>query len=134
MMNRPDKAKLYHPAVPALWWLRKRNYMLFMLREFTSVFIAAYLVVLMIALFRMGQGGQPAAEFAEAMQSPGWIVFHVVALIFAVYHSVTWFISSAVVLSVRLGTREAPRWLVAGGHIGAWLVVSAVVLYLYTVL
>ncbi|MCZ6533466.1 MAG: hypothetical protein O7A08_10945 [SAR324 cluster bacterium] len=134
MINRPDKAKLYYPHMPATWWLRKRSYFMFMLREFTSVFIAIYLVVFLISLYRLGQSEAAYAAFMDGLRSPGWLAFHWVALLFAIYHSVTWFLSSAVVLSLRLGTWEAPRWLVAGAHIGGWLGVSLEILILYTVL
>ena len=134
MRNRPDKAQLYYPTMPALWWLKKRNYLLFWLREVTSVFIAIFLLVFLVKLFRLSQGSEVHLAFAETLRSPAWIVFHVVALGFAVYHSITWFISSAVVLSVRIGAREVPRWLIGGAHIGAWVVATVAILALYTAL
>ena len=43
--TRPDPSKLYHRKMPATWWLKKKSYFLFMLRELSSVFIAFFLVV-----------------------------------------------------------------------------------------
>lgn len=60
--------------------------------------------------------------------------FNLIALLFAVYHSVTWFQSTAVVLPVRLGERLVPRLIVTALHIGAWIVVSLGVLILFLAL
>ena len=43
--TRPDPAKLYRPKMSTTWWLRKKSYFLFMLRELSSVFIALFLLV-----------------------------------------------------------------------------------------
>jgi fumarate reductase subunit C len=57
-----------------------------------------------------------------------------IALLFAVYHSVTWFQSSAVVLPVRLGEHVVPRQTVIALHIAAWVVVSLGILVLFMAL
>ena len=49
--NRPDKSKLYHPAMSSTWWLKKSSYLLFMLRELSSVFIAIFLVVFLVQVY-----------------------------------------------------------------------------------
>jgi fumarate reductase subunit C len=68
------------------------------------------------------------------LSSQGGIFFNLLALLFAVYHSVTWFQSTAVVLPVRLGERLVPRHIVTALHIGAWMVVSLGVLILFLAL
>lgn len=129
--TRPDKSKLYYPKMPATWWLRKSSYFLFMLRELSSVFIVVFLVVFLIQIYQLTEGPEPYVAFVQGLSSPGWITFHVVALLFALYHSFTWFYSTSVVLSLRLGEHEIPRKLVTGLNIGAWVVVSLVVLVLF---
>lgn len=132
--NRPDPSKLYHPRMPTVWWFRKWNYFLFLLRETTSIFIAVFLVVYLIRIYNINQGADAYAEFAGQFQSNGWIAFHAVALIFAVYHSLTWFKTAAVILTPRVGGRVVPPWAVVAGHIVAWLGVSAIILMLYVIL
>jgi fumarate reductase subunit C len=131
---RPDKAKLYYPKMPATWWLKKPAYLLFMLRELSSVFIAIFLVVFLIQLSQLSDGPDAYVAFARKLSSPGWIVFHIVALLFALLHSMTWFQSTAVVMPLRLGERELPRNLVFALNIGAWIAVSVVILSLYLAL
>ena len=131
MATGPDKSLLYHPRMPLTWWLRKRNYFLFILRELTSVFSAIFLVLFLVHLYHLGNGAGAYAAFAEKLKSPGWIVFHVVALVFAIYHSVTWFVATATIMPVRLGGRELPRGLVTAGAIGGWIVVSFIILVIH---
>ena len=128
---RPDKSKLYYPKMPATWWLGKRSYFFFMMRELSSVFIAIFLVVLLVQIFQLREGPESYAAFVQKLGSPGWIIFHTIALLFAIYHSITWFISTSVVLPLRLGERDIPRNLVTAFNIGAWIVVSLVILKLF---
>jgi fumarate reductase subunit C len=131
---RPDPSKLYHRKMPATWWLTNASYFLFMLRELSSVFIALFLVVYLCQIYQLSQGPDAYSAFTQKLSSPGWILFHFVALLFALYHSITWFQSSAVVLPLRIGERSVSRPSVLALHIGAWLIVSVIVLVLFLAL
>ena len=131
---RPDKSKLHYSKMPPTWWLKKPAYLFFMLRELSSVFIAVFLVVLLAQIHQLTKGPEAYAAFVQKLSSPGWIVFHITALLFALLHSVTWFQSTAVVMPLRLGERELPRNLVLALNIGAWVAVSAVILILFLAL
>jgi fumarate reductase subunit C len=132
--TRPDSSKLYRPKMAATWWLKKKSYFLFMLRELSSVFIALFLLVYLYQIYQLTQGPEAYLSFTQRLNSPGWILFHLIALLFAVYHSVTWFQSSAVVLPVRLGEHVVSRQIVTALHIGAWVVVSLGILLLFLAL
>ncbi len=125
----PTREGLYYPKLPATWWLRRPNYFRFMLREVSSVFIAIFLVVFLVEIHQLSQGPEGYSAFLETLRSPGWIVFHVVALAFALYHSFTWFNLTAVVQVVRLGEYQVPRRLVAAANYGLWVVLTAVILW-----
>jgi fumarate reductase subunit C len=120
--------------MPSTWWLQKPSYFLFMLRELSSLFIALFLVVYLVQIYQLTKGTEAYVAFTQRLSSPGWLVFHLVALLFALYHSFTWFQSTAVVLPVRLGERSVPRQVVTALHIGAWAVVSLVILILFVAL
>jgi len=124
---RPDPSKLYHRKMPATWWLTNRSYFLFMLRELSSVFIA-------VQIYQLSNGPDAYVAFTQKLSSPGWILFHLVALLFALYHSFTWFQSSAVVLPLRIGERSISRPIVTALHVGAWVMVSLIVLVLFLAL
>jgi len=131
---RPDKSKLYYPKMPATWWLRKPSYFLFMLRELSSVFIAIFLIVFLIQIYQLTRGPEAYVAFAQGLSSSGWVIFHLVALAFAIYHSITWFQSTAVVLPLRLGERAIPPGVVTALHIGAWIAISLAILILFLAL
>jgi fumarate reductase subunit C len=121
------KGKEYVRPMPATWWLHKRPYSLFMLREFTAVFVAGYAVFLIVLLDRAVQGPDAFDAFVEELKSPVSIVLHLIVLAMAVYHSATWFNSMAKVLVFWRGEeRVSPASVVAAGYV-AWVVASAAV-------
>jgi fumarate reductase subunit C len=126
-----DKSKLYYPKMPATWWLTKRSYFLFMLREISSVFIAIFLVVLLVEMYQLSRGEAAYTAFLKRLASPGWIIFHVVALLFALYHTSTWFSLTSKVQVVRMGGRQVPPPLVTAVNFGIWVVLSVVILLVF---
>jgi fumarate reductase subunit C len=119
----------YIRPMPATWWLRNRYLVAFMIRELTSVFVAAYSVFLLYVLARTNHEDKPGiARFAESLNSPGWYVFHAVVLIFAVYHSVTWFNLTPKAMVLWRGEERVSPLLIAGAHYGLWLILSLLVL------
>jgi fumarate reductase subunit C len=132
-MNAPtaEKARLYYPKMPVTWWLRNLRYFLFMMRELSSVFIAIFLVVFLVQIAALARGPEAYTTFMRKLESPGWIIFHVVALLFSLYHSYTWFDLTSKVQVVRLGGRQVPPPLVTAVNLGVWLVLSLVILLLF---
>jgi len=128
---QPRRPGLYYPTLPATWWLRRPSYFKFMMRELSSVFVAIFLVVLLVQVRRIGQGPEAYAAVLQTLRAPGWILFHVVALGFAIFHSVTWFNLTGVVQVVRVGERQVPPRLVAGASFAAWGAVSLVLLWFF---
>jgi fumarate reductase subunit C len=52
----------------------------------------------------------------------------VLALLFAVYHSVTWFNLAPKAMPVQLGEKTVAPGVIAGAHYVVWIVLSIVVL------
>jgi len=132
--TRPDPSKLYHREMPATWWLKKKSYFLFMLRELSSVFIAIFLLVYLYQIYQLTQGPEAYVAFSRRLSSPGWIVFNLIALLFALYHSITWFQSSAIVLPLRVGEHELPRNLFVALNVVGLVVISLIILVLFLTL
>ena len=124
-----QRAGLYYPKMRPTWWLSRPWYIRFMIREVTSVFIAIFLVILLIEVRKIAQGPEGYAAMVAKLRAPGWIVFHAVALAFALYHTVTWFMATGVVQVVRIGDRQVPPGLVVAGTFVAWAAVSLFILY-----
>jgi len=136
MSSVDDLAPLYRQRVSLFWWARRRSYLLFVLRELSSVFVAWVVVYLMMMANAVYSGSAQYQEFLDWSARPWVLLLNLVALLFLLLHSVTWFNLAPQAIVVRLkGRRVPPRlrgWLVpprvvAAAHFSAWLVASALV-------
>ncbi len=125
-VNQPG-SKAYLHTLPKTWWLKRWAYTRFMIREITAVFVAAYVVELVILISRLADGPEATAAFFESLSAPGWVLFHVVSLGFVLYHSITWFNLSPKVFVVYMFEEKVPAWLVAGSNYVGWVVLSVIV-------
>ena len=73
------------------WWKRDSYFIHYMAREATAVFVAAYAVVLLVGLVRLGQGPAAYDGWLQALQSPLSLLFHAIVLVTFVYHTWSWF-------------------------------------------
>ena len=123
-MNQAPKSALeeqkatqsYQPKMSLTWWLTRRNYFKFMVREITSVFVALYLMTLLLFVTRLGDSTETMQAHLQALREPLWVFFHVVVLGFALFHSVTWFNLTPKVMVVWLGEERVPGWILAGSN------------------
>jgi succinate dehydrogenase subunit C len=120
----------YRPHVSVYWWLKQRQYLTFILRELSSVFVALFVVMTLFQLRALKNGPEAYAHFQERLQSPAAIVFNIVALFFVVFHSITWFNLAPSAMPVRLGGKRVPAFLVAAPSYLAWIVISAFVAWM----
>jgi fumarate reductase subunit C len=127
-MTAPVRA--YRPPVSRYWWTKRRSYLLFMLREISCVFVAWFVVYLLLLVHAIGAGRDSYLRFLDWSANPVVVALNVVALIFVLLHAVTWFglAPSAIVLHIR--GRRVPARAVLLGHYAAWLVISAFVAWL----
>ena len=120
----------YRRVISSTWWMNKPSYLFFMLRELTAVFIWLFLLSYLVQLSHFAKGAESYSEFLASRSSFGWVLFNIVALIAAVYHSVTWFNLTPKVLVVRKGEEKIPDGLIAGPHYAAWLGISFVIIWI----
>lgn len=117
----------FHRPPQFNWWVGNRTYTLFVVRELTSVFIAAYAVLLLLLVRHLAAGREAYEAALRWLTTPGLVVLHLVALAAALYHSITWFALSPKAMVVRLGGRRVPPRAVVGANYAAWIVASGVV-------
>lgn len=131
-MSAGSDYTLYHPRwyrrrVSVWWWLQKRSYTGFVLRELTSVFVAFFAVVFLWQLRALAQGPDAYARFLAQLGTPLFLALDTVAFLFVVFHAVTWFNLTPKAMAVRVRGKRVPDWIIVGSNYAAWLVVSAVV-------
>ncbi len=122
--------KPYHRPVPKMWWLKRLPYFLFVIRELTAAFVAFYCVLLLVLVYKLGQGREAYEAMLVFLKTPGMISLNVVAGLFVTYHSVTWFNLTPKVMVVQIGEERVPGYLIAGSNYIAWLVVSGVLAWI----
>lgn len=122
----------YQRPIPNTWWLKNRKYFLFMMRELSGLFIAAFVLLYLYGLSLLSKGQEVYGQFQESLRSGGFILFFVVALIFAIYHSWTWFGVMGKVQVVRLGDQKVPERLITATALAGWFVVSVIVFFFFT--
>jgi fumarate reductase subunit C len=127
-------APRYRQPVPLFWWTRRRSYLLFVLRELSSVAVAWFVVHFLFLVTAVHRGPAAYQEFLDWSASPWVLVLNLVALAFVLLHAVTWFTLAPKALVVRLQGQQVPPRVVAAGHFGAWIVVSAVVAWILVVM
>ena len=125
----------YHPQwyrapVSTWWWLGRRSYVAFILRELSSVFVAWSVVFLVLLVRAVGQGPGSYADFLDWAGTPWVVVLNVVTLAFLVYHSVTWFQLTPAAVAVRLRGRRVPGAAIAASAYAGWVGVSVFVAWL----
>ena len=111
------------------WFFRQPRYVRYMTRELSCLFIGAYTLLLVVGIGRLAEGRAAYEAFLEALKGPWSIVFHVFALGFAVYHSVTWFNLTPKALPLQIGEEFLPDWVIAGTHYGIWVLLSLGILF-----
>jgi fumarate reductase subunit C len=124
--------RAFHQPVSTWWWLEKRSYFVFMMRELSSIFVAWSVVFLLLLLYAVGRGDDQYQDFLDWAASPWLVVVNVISLLFLVLHTVTWFDLTPKAMAVRFRGQRLPASLVLASQYAGWVVVSAFVVWLVT--
>jgi len=119
--------KWYRPRMSVWWWLKTRPYARFILRELTSVFVAFYAVLLLWQVSALSEGPEAYARTAARLQTPLFIALNVVALLFILFHAITWFNLAPTAKVVRVRGQRVPDWVIVCSTYAAWFLLSVAV-------
>jgi len=126
-LNHP---RWYRKRVSTYWWLQRWEYLRFVLREITSVFIAWFVVLTLVQIYSASKGPNAYGDFLEFLKNPMVVALNIISFFFVVYHSITWFNLSARAMSIRVGGKKVPGFMISGPNFVAWFVISAVIAWL----
>ena len=114
--------KTYRQQLPKNWWLRRRSYFLYMVRESTVIFMVAWLVWFLYQVAALKFGGYEPPTIDDY----AFIAFSVVCLFFALWHAVTFLNLSGLILRVPIGDRHLPAAAIKAVAFGGLLFVTIV--------
>jgi fumarate reductase subunit C len=112
------------------WWLGKWPYVKFILRELSSVFVAWFVIYLLVMAHVVSRSENSYHEFLVLSASPVVLTINVIAFFFITFHALTWFAVAPQAIVAHIGKKKVPAILIAAAHYGAWLVVSAFIVWL----
>jgi fumarate reductase subunit C len=104
----------------------------FVMRELSSVFIAWFIVYLLLMLHAVDRGETAYHDFLDWASSPWVVGLNVLALLFVALHVVTWFNLTPQAMAVRMRGRPVPASLIIASQYVGLAVVSAFVFWLVT--
>ena len=130
-MNTPATYTRHHPRwyrrrVSVWWWLESWRSAKFVLRELTSFGVAFFALITLWQVSALAGGLNSWTFLQYWLSSPISIFLHVVALIFIVYHAVTWFHLAPRAMVVRLRGNRLPDSAIILGNYLAWFVASGI--------
>ncbi len=126
MEKYKEPTRTYRRPVPNSWWLHKKSYFLFMLREFSSFFVAFNSIVLIGFIYSLGNGRDAYNGLLATLRSGWMILLYILTGLFVLYHMVTWFKISGRIFGMRPLT---PGMVTVVNYI-VWIIVSIGVAYL----
>jgi fumarate reductase subunit C len=118
------------PRISTYWWLGKWPYVKFILRELSSVFVAWFVIYLLVMAYMVSRGESSYRDFLDISRNPIVLTINVVAFFFITFHALTWFAVAPQAIVAHIGKKKVPAILIAASHYGAWLVASAFIAWL----
>ena len=104
--------------MPTTWWTRRPHYFWYIVREFTSLPLAIWLLWLLYAIWR---GQTFSTTFA---------IFSIICLPFALYHSWTFLTLAGSILHAKVLDRPIPARVIVASQFAAWIGASIVIAFL----
>ncbi|MER6997931.1 hypothetical protein [Streptomyces sp. NPDC000410] len=123
-------SQTYRRPVPVFWWLRRRAYFVFVLRELSSVFVAWFVVFLLLMAGAVAEGGGAYERFLDWSGQWWAVLVNTVALLFVLLHTVTWFGLAPRAMVVRLRGRRVRPGSILALHYVLWALLSAATAWL----
>jgi fumarate reductase subunit C len=120
----------FRPRVSTYWWLTRRSYLAFILRELSSLFVAWFVVYLLWLVRAVAQGASSYEQFLAWSAGPAVLLLNLLTLFFVGFHAVTWFNLAPQALVVRIRGRRLPQTLITACNYAVWAAASALVAWL----
>ena len=124
------KTKEYVHPMPATWWLKRKTYFLFMVRELTCVAVGGYAMLLLVLVGCAHDKDSFQAFLTWMKESRVSMALHLIALPMVLYHSVTWLNLMPKAIVVWRGEEQLSPFLIVGLNYVAWAIVSILIAWI----
>lgn len=120
----------HRPRMSTYWWLKRRGYLAFILRELSSIFVLWFVVYLLLLVRAVSQGNDSYREFLSWSGRPGVLSLNLISVLFIVLHAITWFNLSPQAMVVHFRGKRVPGTWIAASNYLAWALTSALVAWI----
>ena len=127
-----SKRKPYTREIETTWWLKSKFYTMYMLREGSSIFITFYSLVLTWGLLCLSRSEASFNSWLDTLQNPFFIILHLIVLVFALYHSITWFALAPKAIALWVKGKRLEDNVIVATHYAAFAVISVLCLLIIT--
>lgn len=121
------RPKPYNRKMSIFWWINRKPYVLFIVRELTSLFVAAYAIIMIVQLYALREGPEAWEGLMASFSTPVSIALHIVILAFVVFHTITWFRLAPTATVVKIGKKKIPGAVIILINFLMWIVLSAAI-------
>ena len=120
----------YIRPVSNTWWLEKKQYILFVIRELTSIFVAGYCLFLLFFILKISDENETYNLLIIFLKSPLILILHLISFPFILYHTITWFNLTPKIMVLQIGEEKVPKELIAGLVYISWGLLSLILIWL----
>ncbi len=111
--------------MPANWWTRRGHYFWYVVREFTSLPLAIWLLWFLLQIYSANSYQTLSKQFL-----PAFAVFSIFCLPFALYHSWTFLSLAGTIIHLKLLDRPVSSRVIVATQFAAWIGASVVIGFL----
>jgi fumarate reductase subunit C len=120
----------YRLRMPVFWWVGRRSYLIVVIRELGSIFVAWSVVFLLLLVNAAGQGAREYQQFVRLSSEPWMLALNAITLAFLMFHAISWFNLAPKAIVVRLRGERVPEKVIVSAHFASWAVLSVLVAWL----
>jgi fumarate reductase subunit C len=118
----------FHRRVGPSVWFRNSHYAQYMVREWTSFFVATFCLVYIYEIYLLSTS---PASYSSLIHNTGLVFFNILVLAFTLYHAATWFYLTGRVQPIKIGKTVTKPWQALIINVLLLLVVFYVVVILF---
>ena len=120
----------YRKPISNTWWLERKQYFFFVIRELTSIFVAGYCLFLLFIISEIGDGQEKYTLLILSLKSPISLALHFISLPFLLYHTITWFNLTPKIMKLQIGEEIISEKLIVGLVYISWGILSLIIFWL----